>query len=177
MGRLLQGGRGIYEHESRANRGDTHTHTIETRLQRATDAWGALWDGGDAYEPGLAEPLEPIMARAIRTVMRRQGTCKSRGAGGSLARLPMPSPVATIPGSKAETEAQLRPIGLLPYIYRVWMAIRKQQSRDCKPTYAFMEGRTSVQHRWPTAPERRLSCNTTRAEAPCSRIVGLQQVL
>lgn len=34
-----------------------------------------------------------------------------------------------IPKSKAETEAQLRPIGLRPYIYWVWIAIRKQQSR------------------------------------------------
>lgn len=37
---------------------------------------------------------------------------------------------AMIPKSKAENEAQLRPKGLLPYIYRVWMAIRKHQSRD-----------------------------------------------
>lgn len=37
---------------------------------------------------------------------------------------------AMIPTSKVENEAQLRNIGLLRYIYRVWMAIRKHQRRD-----------------------------------------------
>lgn len=47
-------------------------HTTETRLQRAVEAWGAVWEGGDAYELGLAAPLEPITADAIRTGLRRQ---------------------------------------------------------------------------------------------------------
>lgn len=27
-------------------------HAIETRLHKAAEAWGALWAGGEAYEPG-----------------------------------------------------------------------------------------------------------------------------
>eukprot|EP00972_Heterocapsa_arctica_P018715 2768944-Heterocapsa_arctica.AAC.1 len=33
--------------------------------------------------------------------------------------------IALIPKEGAESEGQLRPIAILPYIYRVWMAIRK----------------------------------------------------
>lgn len=39
-----------------------------------------------------------------------------------------------IPKPKAEDEAGLRPIGLLPYVYRVWMAIRK--SRDAQTRWS-----------------------------------------
>lgn len=35
-----------------------------------------------------------------------------------------------IPKPKAETEAGLRPIGLLPCVYRAWMAIRKSQCKE-----------------------------------------------
>lgn len=34
------------------------------------------------------------------------------------------------PKPRAETEAGLRPIGLIPYVCRAWMAIRKGQSKD-----------------------------------------------
>ena len=37
--------------------------------------------------------------------------------------------VALIEKPGAKSEAQLRPIGILSYIYRIWMAIRKDQAR------------------------------------------------
>ncbi len=36
------------------------------------------------------------------------------------------SVTALIPKPGAQLEHQLRPIGVLPYVYRVWMAIRKR---------------------------------------------------
>jgi ribonuclease HI len=38
--------------------------------------------------------------------------------------------VALLPKAKAEDEGSLRPIGLLPYVYRVWMVLRKQHTRS-----------------------------------------------
>ena len=38
--------------------------------------------------------------------------------------------VALIPKPGATSEAQLRPIGIMPYTYRVWMAARRSQARD-----------------------------------------------
>ena len=38
--------------------------------------------------------------------------------------------IALMPKPGAETEAQLSPIGILSYIYRVWMAIRKAHTRQ-----------------------------------------------
>ena len=35
--------------------------------------------------------------------------------------------VALIPKDGAESEGQLRPIAILPYVYRVWMAVRKKR--------------------------------------------------
>lgn len=37
---------------------------------------------------------------------------------------------AMIPKAKAQSEAQLRPIGLLPYVCCAWMAVRKDQHRE-----------------------------------------------
>lgn len=46
-------------------------HTIASRLQKAVDAWGALWDGGDAYEPTPSEALGPTTANDIMKVLKR----------------------------------------------------------------------------------------------------------
>eukprot|EP00972_Heterocapsa_arctica_P093439 13782525-Heterocapsa_arctica.AAC.1 len=35
--------------------------------------------------------------------------------------------IALIPKDGADNEGQLRPIAILPYIYRVWMAVRKRR--------------------------------------------------
>eukprot|EP00972_Heterocapsa_arctica_P094453 13930064-Heterocapsa_arctica.AAC.1 len=35
--------------------------------------------------------------------------------------------IALIPKDRAENEGQLRPITILPYIYRIWMAVRKRR--------------------------------------------------
>lgn len=46
-----------------------------------------------------------------------------------------------IPKPKAENEAGLRPIGLRPYIYRVWMAIRKDQDAQQQWSLDIHDGR------------------------------------
>ena len=38
--------------------------------------------------------------------------------------------IALIPNPGATTEAQLRPIGIMPYIYRTWVAARRSQARQ-----------------------------------------------
>jgi len=44
-------------------------------------------------------------------------------------------------------EGQLRPIGLLPFIYRIWMCLRKEHTREWKKN-RFMDRNHKVQHRW-----------------------------
>ena len=36
----------------------------------------------------------------------------------------------TIPKDGAESEGQLRPIDILPYVYRVWVAVRKRRVKE-----------------------------------------------
>jgi hypothetical protein len=38
--------------------------------------------------------------------------------------------IALIPKEGAENEGQLRPIAILPYVYRVWMAVRKSKVKQ-----------------------------------------------
>ena len=38
--------------------------------------------------------------------------------------------IALIPKDGAENEGQLRPIAILPYVYRVWMAVRKSKVKQ-----------------------------------------------
>lgn len=38
--------------------------------------------------------------------------------------------MALIPKERAENEGQLRPIAILPSVYRVWMAVRKRRVKD-----------------------------------------------
>eukprot|EP00972_Heterocapsa_arctica_P049300 7256524-Heterocapsa_arctica.AAC.1 len=38
--------------------------------------------------------------------------------------------LALIPKEGAENEGQLRPIAILPYVYRVWMAVRKSKVKQ-----------------------------------------------
>lgn len=96
-------------------------------------------------QPGPA--LAPVKGQAIREVSRRQGRGKAHGADGwgpaELRALPETWPgklgvltgcwegevkwpatlcnvvFAVIPKAKADTEAQLRPIGLLPTVQRL----------------------------------------------------------
>ena len=61
--------------------------------------------------------------------------------------------IALIAKQGANTEAQLRPIGILSYIYRIWMAIRKQDTKQW--SLRFQGGLTPGRPRWPAKPERR----------------------
>lgn len=100
--------------------------------------------------PGSLPAITPDRVAQVLAQMRES---KARGADGSspteLRRLPrswidrltgIPQPlggrgplawakraiIALIPKAGADTEAKLRPIGLLPDIYKVWMSVRKQ---------------------------------------------------
>lgn len=53
---------------------------------------------------------------------------------------------------KAEAEAGLTPIGFLPYVYRVWMAIREVQQKD--GPWKYMMGSMQGQPRWRRAQEQ-----------------------
>eukprot|EP00972_Heterocapsa_arctica_P037800 5565232-Heterocapsa_arctica.AAC.1 len=54
---------------------------------------------------------------------------KLKGARGGL--LDLTPIIALIPKEGAENEGLLRPIACLPYIYRVWMAVRKSKVKQC----------------------------------------------
>jgi hypothetical protein len=101
--------------------------------------------------------LEPIQGDQVRDVLKRLKSGKAKGMDGwtpmelealapqwtdQLARFynrweqqgAWPptirnAVIALIEKPGAKSEAQLRPIGILLYIYRIWMAIRKKQAR------------------------------------------------
>eukprot|EP00972_Heterocapsa_arctica_P078120 11522083-Heterocapsa_arctica.AAC.1 len=84
-------------------------------LKVAEEAWGGLWVVDAEDLPQFEdEEMEPITAYGIRRVV-----------GQELAGRMNPI-VALIPKYGAENEGQLRPISILSYIYRVWMAVRKR---------------------------------------------------
>lgn len=128
-------------------------HTIDTRLEAAAEAWGSFWNSGNLYDARHVEPLMTVTGNDIAKVLRRQGNGKALGVDGGGARELLALPhrwlkqlghfmgeweaagrcpgtlrqviYAVIPQPEATAESQLRPIGLPPYVYRVWMAMRK----------------------------------------------------
>ena len=135
-----------------------HQQTLRSRLSDARASWLRLWDGGEPWVPQFNNPLPPITGTQVRDVVRHLRPGKAHGADGwrpqELAALPdswldalagcynqwetqgawpeaiRTSIIALVPKAGAATEAGLRPIGLLSYIYRVWMAIRKRDLRQ-----------------------------------------------
>ena len=107
--------------------------------------------------PTRNDKLQPITGEQVREVLKRLRTGKAKGADGwspaELAAFPTSwtdrlaefytrweeegrwpqalrrSVIALMPKLGAESEAQLRPIGILSYIYRVWMVICKQDTK------------------------------------------------
>lgn len=128
-----------------------------------------MWAGGAAYTRTHGGALDPIERNTIRRVLEKQGAGKARVADGwgpaELAMLPdtwlealgsmmgewgrqgeWPRALrhvifSMIPEAEAETEAGLRPIGLLPYVYLVWMAIRKGQSQQREWSLGIHDGK------------------------------------
>lgn len=103
-------------------------------------------------------PLADITGADLKKFLRPQGSGKAKGADGwspreldalperwldSLGRQMRNWEQAALwpealrhanfsmrPKANVEIEARLRSIGLLPYVYRAWMAIRKHQQKD-----------------------------------------------
>jgi len=129
--------------------------TNEARTEAGWEAWSGLWAGGAEVQavPAEAEALEPIPPATLREALRRMSPRKSRGADGwgprELGSLPLsylavlsrlisgwekdgawPVELAQvfvplIPKPGAQAEGQFRPIGILPYVYRAWMVVRR----------------------------------------------------
>ena len=127
------------------------------RVEAGWAAWSALWVGGSALRGPVLEaaPLPVITAEALRAALRRMSPRKSRGADGwgprELGSLPTsylqglcrliagweaqgawPDALSQVfvtlilkPG--AQSEGQLRPIGIPPYVYGAWMVVRKAE--------------------------------------------------
>ena len=68
--------------------------------------------------------------------------------------------VALIPKEGAQTEAELRPIGLTPVIYRVWMCIRKHCISSWIQNLHGPRILSAVDHAWNTRVEQELSRHT-----------------
>ena len=127
---------------------------IPARVARAVQEWGTLWAFPRRFHPQGGEGLpaltlgrldgflarlsdrkacgpdhwRPAEIRALPEIFRMQlldiyHAAEARGTwppafAGSL--------TALIPKEGARHEGQLRPIGLLPYAYRIWMGLRRQ---------------------------------------------------
>ena len=133
---------------------------ITDRLKRAVEAWSAIWNDSEAgaYVPKFGDVLPPITGERVRSVINKMPDGKSKGYDSwapnelraltdahmdALAELlnncedqgrwprAMGKPIiALIPKKGAESEGQMRPIALLPYVYRVWMCVRKADIQD-----------------------------------------------
>ena len=131
---------------------------IDDRLRNARQVWSKYWAGGKAWTPTHHDTLETITGDQVRNVLQKLKGGKAKGPDGwcpkELAVLPKAwtdrlatfynqwearghwppairrAVIALIAKQGATSEAQLRPIGILSYIYRIWMAIRKQDTRQ-----------------------------------------------
>ena len=127
--------------------------TLSERLQLAVTGWNSFWCKGQPVTPEVTTPPKPIQLSDVRHVLRCVNPNRALGADQwhfrELAALPgqfldrlakfynmvekegqWPPPlrqtlIALIPKDGAKTELELRPIGLTPIIYRLWMCIRK----------------------------------------------------
>ena len=65
--------------------------------------------------------------------------------------------IALIPKEGAQTEGELRPIGLTPVIYRVWMCIRKHRITAWTRSLYGLRVLSSTDHAWNTRVEQEIS--------------------
>ena len=132
--------------------------SVRERLKVASQAWGDLWKSETVEIAELPEgKLDPITWEEIESVVNHLSDGKAKGTDSwSPAELRALSKrhlevladilndveerrvwprgmgpiVALIPKDGAESEGQLRPIAILPYVYRVWMAVRKRRVKE-----------------------------------------------
>ena len=132
--------------------------TLSDRLQLAVTGWNSFWCKGKPVIPESADPIKPIQLSDVKHVLKCVNPNRALGADQwhfrELAALPdqflarlakfynmveeeghWPPPlrqtlVALILKDGTKTELELRPIGLTPIIYRLWMCIRKNLTQD-----------------------------------------------
>eukprot|EP00972_Heterocapsa_arctica_P094632 13954074-Heterocapsa_arctica.AAC.1 len=131
---------------------------MKDRLKLAEETWGGLWVVDAEELPTFDKQRMPLITEdEVRRVLNNLTDGKAKGIDGwSPAELralsnthikgladilnkvekyqrwphglhPM---IALIAKDGAETEGQLRPIAILPYIYRVWTAVRKSKVKQ-----------------------------------------------
>lgn len=134
------------------------TCDAEERLKITRAEWDKMWQQGKDHKPRGGDNLKPITGDDIRKTLKRMSPHKALGADHwhpkELARLHhsfhdelaklinetekngnWPEFIrqcitSLMPKPKAATESQLRPIGILPYIYRIWMTHRRSQQTE-----------------------------------------------
>lgn len=134
------------------------TAAVKDRFKIAAEAWGDLWKPDKVSVGELPDgKLDPITWEEIEAVVNHLSDGKAKGTDSwSPAELRSPSKshlrvlsdilnnietqrrwpkgmgpvVALIPKDGVESEGQLRPIAILPYVYRVWMAVRKRRVKE-----------------------------------------------
>ena len=149
------GGKTIAATEQHMSEGQFGPH-VSDRIRNAVDCWSRIWnkEGVEPYLPNFNGVLPPITGARVRAVLNRMTDGKAKGydswSPAELRALPdtllsalaellndseelgkwpslMGRPiVALIPKPGAEHEGEMRPIALLPYVYRLWMCIRKR---------------------------------------------------
>lgn len=125
----------IARHKPRAHPatpgGPEELHASLTR-RRAWRARTCAFPSRRALDPGPSTPgpRYPPRPEARDTPGRRDAGMSRAREGARRPEALRQVALATIPKAKAETEAQLRPIGFLPYVDRAWMVTRKQQAND-----------------------------------------------
>ena len=136
----------------------TGENTLSGRLQSAAATWHLLWKGGKAHTPSHHTALRPLSGGDLSKVLRKLSEGKAKGTDGwspkEILSLPHSwlgklaefyntwekrgkwpqvlnnSIIALVPKAGATHEGQLRPIGIMPYIYRLWMAARRIDAKD-----------------------------------------------
>eukprot|EP00972_Heterocapsa_arctica_P024358 3593191-Heterocapsa_arctica.AAC.1 len=124
-------------------------------VKLAEETWGGLWAVGAEELPKFSHQTMPLITEdEVRRVVNKLADGKAKGVDGwspaelrSLSRTHLKGlahclnkveqyqrwphglhPIIALIGKEgAENEGQLRPIAILPYIHRVWMAVRKSK--------------------------------------------------
>eukprot|EP00972_Heterocapsa_arctica_P015125 2226436-Heterocapsa_arctica.AAC.1 len=74
--------------------------------------------GVDGWSPAELRALSRTNMKALIDILNKVETHQTWPEG-------LNPIMALIPEEGAENEGQLRPMAILPYVYRVWMAVRK----------------------------------------------------
>ena len=82
---------------------------------------------------------------------------------------------APTPKEVARAEAELRPTGLTPIIYRVWMCVRKRHTQKWTQALYGQRALSPTDHGWNTRVDQELA-RFTKSHVLCS-LPGLLQVL